>query len=307
MRSKTLVGSVLVLAIAASVGAQEKAAVTKFFDSNGAKIHFVDAGVPGGEPVVLVHGFTTNIAMQWRITGVLDTLTPDYRVIAMDCRGHGQSDKPHSPDGYGMAMADDVVRLMDHLGIKRAHLVGYSMGGRIASKVLTSHPERIISAVIAGQGMVGDESRLAPYQERLAESLESGGGLEPLLLALNPPNRPAPSISAIASLSKIYLRSQDPRALAALVRAQGALASTPDQLKANTVPTLALVGEDDPVRVKAERMAQILGHCQLRVVPGTHLTAPSQKDFKREMKAFLDGRRLTKPATAPSNSGASEK
>ena len=69
-------------------------------------------------------------------------------MIAIDNRGHGLSDKPHDPQAYGINMVSDVVRLLDHLSIQKAHIVGYSMGGRIASVFLTEHPERVRTATL---------------------------------------------------------------------------------------------------------------------------------------------------------------
>ena len=93
---------------------------------------------PGGQPVVLLHGFSGSLDTGWVETGVLPTLASDYRVIALDSRGHGKSDKPHDPQSYGLQMGQDVVRLLDHLHIARAHIVGHSMGAGITAKLLTS-------------------------------------------------------------------------------------------------------------------------------------------------------------------------
>src|SRR5579883_1762190 len=95
------------------------------FDSNGVKIHYTVEGK--GEPVLLIHGFAANADFNWRQPGVIKALAENYKVIALDNRGHGQSGKPHDIAKYGEEMAEDAVRLLDHLGIKKAHIVGYSM------------------------------------------------------------------------------------------------------------------------------------------------------------------------------------
>jgi hypothetical protein len=98
-----------------------------FFDSDGVNIHYETQGE--GKPIVLVHGFASSLQGNWVITRWVETLQPLRRVVALDCRGHGQSDKPHDPAAYGGEnMAQDVLRLMDHLGIAEADLFGYSMG-----------------------------------------------------------------------------------------------------------------------------------------------------------------------------------
>src|SRR5215471_12978336 len=93
----------------------------KFFNSNGVRIRYVEQGT--GETVVLVHGLGAT-ADNWINSKVFQQLAKDYRVIALDCRGHGKSDKPHEPKQYGQEMALDVVRLLDYLKIKQAHIVG---------------------------------------------------------------------------------------------------------------------------------------------------------------------------------------
>jgi pimeloyl-ACP methyl ester carboxylesterase len=91
----------------------------KFFDSRGVKIRYVDVG--RGEPVVLIHGFSSSLDANWGQTRVIDALAKYFRVVALDCRGHGKSDKPHDAASYGLAMIDDVARRLDHLGIAKAH------------------------------------------------------------------------------------------------------------------------------------------------------------------------------------------
>lgn len=119
----------------------------QFFGSDGVRIRFVDLG--SGGPVVLVHGFTSTLE-SWNRGDILQSLSRDYRVIALDCRGHGKSDKPHEPEQYGTDSALDVLRLMDHLEIPRAHIVGYSMGARLTGYLLANHPARFVSATLGG-------------------------------------------------------------------------------------------------------------------------------------------------------------
>ena len=94
--------------------------------------------------VVLVHGFASTVDHNWGGTGWIAALSQKYRVIAPDVRGHGLSDKPHVAQAYGYAsMGADVTRLMDHLGIERALLMGYSMGASIAIELMLSRPEAL--------------------------------------------------------------------------------------------------------------------------------------------------------------------
>ena len=96
----------------------------EFFDSKGVRIHYIEQGA--GEPIVLIHGYIGTAEGMWVAIGVFQQLARNYRVIALDCRGHGQSDKPHEVKQYGREMALDIVRLLDHLKIRKAHIVGYS-------------------------------------------------------------------------------------------------------------------------------------------------------------------------------------
>src|SRR3954466_8225485 len=102
-----IAAAVLIGSLASLVSAQDK-----FFESNGIRIRYVDGG--SGEPLVLVHGYTNAIERNWIETGVLQNLAKDHRVIVLDVRGHGKSDKPHDPKAYGVQMAQDIVRLLDH-------------------------------------------------------------------------------------------------------------------------------------------------------------------------------------------------
>ncbi len=120
------------------------------FESDGLRIRYQIDGQ--GPPVVLIHGYSASGDTNWRLPGMIAKLSPDFRVITIDNRGHGLSDKPEDATAYGHRMADDVVRLLDRLQIERAHLAGYSMGGMIVLKVAATHPERMLSGMIGGMG-----------------------------------------------------------------------------------------------------------------------------------------------------------
>ena len=90
--------------------------------------------------------------MNWGLPGASALLAKHFQVITLDCRGHGQSDKPESEGAYGTNMVEDVVRLMDHLNIQKARVAGYSMGGMIAMKLVVTHPDRVTCIVLGGMG-----------------------------------------------------------------------------------------------------------------------------------------------------------
>src|ERR1700744_2380619 len=127
--------------------------MTKFaLRNDGVRIAYEIVGE--GEPVVLVHGFASDRVQNWRAPGWYQTLNgAGYQVVALDCRGHGESDKPHDPAKYGHAtMADDVAAVIQDAGVGQALLMGYSMGGYISMSLLIKHPELFRKVVIAGGG-----------------------------------------------------------------------------------------------------------------------------------------------------------
>lgn len=125
-----------------------RAAEERRFDSAGVPIRFIEEG--RGEPVILLHGYTTNTEGQWVNTGVFPALVPHFRTIAMDARGHGRSGKPHDRAAYGPEMGRDVTRLMDHLGLRKAHIVGYSMGAHIVAQLAILDPGRFATLTLGG-------------------------------------------------------------------------------------------------------------------------------------------------------------
>src|SRR5437867_1409020 len=113
--------------------------VSQTFDAKGVKIHYLLAGA--GEPVVLIHGLDSSAEINWNLPGIIKDLARDHQVIALDLPGHGRSDKPQKEEAYGLQVVEDVVLLLDHLAIRKAHLVGYSMGGMVMAKFIARHPD----------------------------------------------------------------------------------------------------------------------------------------------------------------------
>jgi pimeloyl-ACP methyl ester carboxylesterase len=240
-----------------------------------------------GEPVVLIHGFTANIETQWALPGVIKALAADYQVIAIDNRGHGKSDKPHDPKKYGTEMVEDAVRLLDHLKIKKAHVVGYSMGAIITKKLLFTHPDRLLSATLGGSG--GLREGVEPtFFNQLADSLEQGRGMGPLIEALTPPGRPKPTAEQIEAINTMLTLMNDTKALAAVLRGFKELGVADEKLKSNRVPTLALIGADDPLKPGVDALNGKLTNLEVVVIKDTdHMTAFASPVFSKSLLAFL--------------------
>jgi pimeloyl-ACP methyl ester carboxylesterase len=164
----------------------------QFFDSNGVRIRYVEQG--SGPPVVLLHGVSGDLDSSWVETGVLPTLASDYRVIAFDSRGNGKSDKPRDPKSYGLQMGQDVVRLLDHLHIARAHIVGHSLGAIITATLLTTNPDRFLTATLSGSA---GRQRWTPEDAAAAEAeaveFEQGVPFRSVILRTAPTDQPKPT------------------------------------------------------------------------------------------------------------------
>ncbi|MCE3288916.1 MAG: alpha/beta hydrolase, partial [Caulobacter sp.] len=128
--------------------------MAEFTASDGVTISYDDAGAAGGKPVLLVHGFASNRDEGWKRTGWYAAFERrGQRVIAPDMRGHGQSGKPHDPASYAPdRRLADVTELLDHLGVERADVVGYSMGARLALGLAIRASERVDNLVVGGIG-----------------------------------------------------------------------------------------------------------------------------------------------------------
>ena len=135
-----------------------------YVDNSGVKIHYHVEG--NGPPLVMQHGLTSSLE-NWYAYGFVEELQKDYRLILVDARGHGRSDKPHDPADYDLKLrVNDVLAVMDDLGVDKAHYMGYSMGGRIAFGIAMHALDRFQSLIIGGISADTPNSDVPP-QERI--------------------------------------------------------------------------------------------------------------------------------------------
>lgn len=255
------------------------------FDSDGVEIFYSVHGQ--GDPLVLIHGYTMSGETNFGAPGVIESLASNYRVILIDARGHGASGKPHASDAYGMNMVNDVVNLMDHLGIEKAHVGGYSMGGMITQKLMTEHPERVNKAIIGGAGW-SDQADFS-FNDMLADAIETEHSLGPLIVALTPAGQPLPSSEEIQAIDAALLATNDAAALAAVARGfTGLMKVSEDELSANSVPVLYVVGELDPLKEAVDHAKSAVSNAEFVYVPGSdHMAAFSHPMFVRSILEFL--------------------
>lgn len=265
------------------------------FDSAGVKIFYTDEGPRDADPVVLVHGFAANADFNWRAPGIVDKLIKDYRVITIDNRGHGLSDKPHEADKYGIEMVNDIVRLLDHLKIEKAHVVGYSMGSFITLRMIASHPERLLSAMTCGAGWRKAEGADLALLEELAASLEKGGGFDPLMKRIARIGT-EPSRWKLMTINYFLGKFNDKLALANVVRGFRSLVVDEAELRRNTVPVRAIVGDVDPLRDGVDAMKDVMANLETIYVPNEdHITTIRNKQFQQGIVDFLAAHAVRKP------------
>jgi pimeloyl-ACP methyl ester carboxylesterase len=246
------------------------------FDSDGVEISYIDEGK--GEPILLIHGFASNLLTNWVDPGWVRLLVQTgRRVIAYDNRGHGKSEKLYDPEAYGApTMAEDARLLLDHLAIEKADVMGYSMGARISAFLVLAHPARVRSAILGGLGI------------NMVRGVVGSG---PIAKALEAPsiddvtNETARSFRAFAEQTK-----SDLKALAACIRGPREKI-TPERLATIAVPTLIAVGSNDVIAGSGPELASLIPGAQFLDIPGRdHMRAVGDAAFKQGVLDFLTRR-----------------
>ncbi|MBV9992000.1 MAG: alpha/beta fold hydrolase [Alphaproteobacteria bacterium] len=253
--------------------------MTNFAQGNdGVRLAWEEAGADTGigEPIVLVHGFASDRVQNWRAPGWYQTLTEaGRRVVALDCRGHGESDKPHDPESYGDRMVDDVVAVMDAAGIDGAvDVMGYSMGGMIAMGLAMRHPGRLRRMVVAG---VGDSYFHDAPRRRIAIADA---------LTVDDPRTLADPVQRQFRLFAGQ-KGKDLAALAACMRKSRTIYSA-GELARWPGDVLVVCGETDNLTGDPQGLAQAFPSGRAVVVPKRdHMTAVGDKVYKQAVLEFL--------------------
>jgi pimeloyl-ACP methyl ester carboxylesterase len=246
------------------------------FDHDGIAIAYLDEGPKdAAEAILLIHGFASSATVNWVDPGWVKLLVADgRRVIAIDNRGHGASAKLYDPAAYNApAMAEDARALLDHLGIARADVMGYSMGARITAFLAMAHPDRVRSAIFGGLGV----NMIRPM-----------AGTGPIAAALE-----APSIDDVVSATARTFRAfaeqtrSDLKALAACIRgARDPIRS--DALAEIRCPVLVAVGSEDVIGGSAVDLAALIPGAEALVIEGRdHMKAVGDRRYKDGVLSFL--------------------
>ena len=253
---------------------QPQGAISHFVTApDGVKIHYLTMGQ--GQPVLLIHGYFANAYLNWFQNGIAQELAKTNLVIALDARGHGESDKPYEASAYGEHMWKDALLVLDDLKIKKAHMHGYSMGGSILTQILFHSPQRVLTATYGGSGVPEKETDRPIFKDpKTPESIEK----EEDLAQEKVKNAFAHDFIAMALVAK------------------NAPWSGPEAQKIDLtqikIPVLAIVGEFDSPQKRIQRMKRELPNFKAVVLPGkAHLTSITAgfmpKSYMKECTEFI--------------------
>jgi pimeloyl-ACP methyl ester carboxylesterase len=238
-----------------------------FTGSDGTKFHYVEQGA--GTPVILLHGLGSSAVGNWFNNGAAQRIATTNRVIALDMRGHGETGP--SPADTNNTMIGDIVELLDHLEIAKAHIAGYSMGGATTAGLLKMAPERFLTAGLRGIGvretdqwrgkMPADSPATPAPGSTAARGTATGSATTPAARPAGVPTgapRGAPVASQDVDLTKIKF------------------------------PVLAINGSLDSPLTKTSRMWRELEDFTYIVIPGrSHIQTPGDPKFGEALARFI--------------------
>ncbi len=256
--------------------------------NNGVRIHYEIDG--SGPPLVLQHGFSSSLD-NWYKNGYVQELRKDYKLILVDARGHGKSDKLHSVEDYRPdIVAKDYTAILDELGIEKTHFFGYSMGGRIGFQSLARHAlSRFSSLVIGGATPYGTrtEAERQEYAMRLAAlKLGAEKGMDAYIA-----NFYEKAYGPMPAADRAEALKNDPKALYAIRQAYEEWPSAEDILSKLRIPCLVFCGGADPRFEMAEECVKHIPGAVFVPFPGLgHIQVMVRSDLVLpHVKRFLAG------------------
>lgn len=229
-----------------------------------------------GEPILLIHGFASNRDVNWRQTGWYDfLLSAGRRVIALDCRGHGESDKPHEISDYEEnRMLGDAVAVLDAVGVPAADVMGYSMGGYITLRLAQDEPTRVKRFVLAGVG----QSYFRDWEIRTRAIADA-------LVTADPDALTDPTERLFRRFAE--KSGNDMQALAACMRRKRKIYSC-EELGALKHEALVVCGSDDDISGPPEPLAKCIPHARVAIIPKRdHMRTVGDQKYKDAVGAFL--------------------
>ena len=252
----------LLLGLCGAVVAQDKPKEYDFKTSDGIRIHYYVLGSKG-TPVVLIHGYTGSALGNWFDNGIAQELAKNHIVVALDNRNHGKSEKPQL---NGPGKAQDVVELMDHLKIQRAHIHGYSMGGGMTAQLLTMIPDRIITAAFGGSGIMETDPE---WQAKVPADKQGRDAVEDML---------SHNLRIRHAMDNGMSREEAEKLAATPPQARPAAPAQRPTLQIDLtkldIPVLAINGEYDRPLVKTHRLWREVKDFTNVILPGkSHLSA----------------------------------
>jgi pimeloyl-ACP methyl ester carboxylesterase len=258
-----------------------------YFNNDGIKIYYEIEGE--GPPVVMIHGFIVDIEWMWKQTNWVETLKENYRLILLDCRGHGKSDKPHDDSYYGRKMIDDIIKLMEHLSIEKANYFGYSMGAGFTFHLLLTKPEIIISAILGGFVLNLNDKDISGDIENTKRIIEAFKA-ESIDQVKDPMAREFRQFAELHENDLVALAAVQ----AGWLKDESENITSPTQMRENLkkikVPVMTVVGStDDILSGDKTLLAQLVPDaCHFQIQGKDHLTVIPDPKFQMVVKAFLD-------------------
>lgn len=247
------------------------------FTAEGVTLRYREAG--SGDPVVLIHGYSAALES---MLAAAKALPQTYRMVALDVRGFGRSSKFAEPARFGQQMVDDVIRLMDHLQIRRAHVIGHSMGALIAANVAARDPDRVTTATLVAGPFYADAATFSKESAQWIADLEGGAGLVNFMQWLFPAMKPemAGMVNAQA------MKGNDLGSLIGVMKSLPAMAV--NGLPKGGHKVLLVAGTGDPLHPLSVAFAQQSPGARLVEVPGAdHLGVITNAAAVTAMRAHL--------------------